>query len=44
MLMLLTFAGSAAGRLLRRAALALTEPPAAAERELPPEWFKFPLY
>jgi hypothetical protein len=40
--MLLAFVGNSVGRLFRRVMLGLAQPPAACDRSLPPEFYKFP--
>jgi hypothetical protein len=40
--MLLAFVGNSAGRLFRRVMLAVAQPAAAPNRNLPPEFYKFP--
>jgi hypothetical protein len=42
--MVLAFVGNAVGRLFRRVMLALAQPPAASNGNIPPEFFKFPFY
>ena len=40
--MLLAFVGNSVGRLFLRVIVALAQPAAAADRTLPPEFYKFP--
>jgi hypothetical protein len=40
--MLLAFVGDAVGRLFRRLMLAVAQPAAACNRDVPPEFYKFP--
>jgi hypothetical protein len=42
--MLLAFVGDSVGRLFHRVMVALAQPPAASNRNLPPEFYKFPFY
>jgi hypothetical protein len=42
-MILLSIAGSTIGRWFRRAILALAQPPAHSNRNVPPEFYKFPL-
>jgi hypothetical protein len=42
--MLLAFVGDSVGRLFRQVMLALAQPAAASNRDLPPEFYKFPFY
>jgi hypothetical protein len=40
--MLLAFVGNTVGRLFRQVMLAMARPPVASNRDLPPEFYKFP--
>ncbi len=40
--MLLALVGNSVGRVFRQVMLALAQPPAASNRNLPPEFYKFP--
>jgi hypothetical protein len=40
--MLLAFVGNSVGRLFRRVMLGLAQPTAASNRNVPPEFYKFP--
>jgi hypothetical protein len=42
--MVLAFVGNSVGRLLRRVMLALAPSAATSDRNLPPEFYKFPLF
>ena len=41
---LLTIAGSTIGAWWRRAILALTQPPPRSKSEVPPEYYRFPIF